>query len=133
MIVFGAYYPKKFIFDDEIGEVYSKADLVISRAGAHTISEIIELGKKSILIPISWVSHNEQYLNAKMVESEGKALILDENELNKGDFIDAVKHMLNTQSDKFIKRDIKTKLPEEIIIDEIINIVKEKEKKNPDQ
>jgi UDP-N-acetylglucosamine--N-acetylmuramyl-(pentapeptide) pyrophosphoryl-undecaprenol N-acetylglucosamine transferase len=127
--VFGAYYPKKFIFEDEIGEVYSKADLVVSRAGAHSISEIIALNKKAILIPISWVSHNEQFLNAKIVESRNNAVIIDENEINKEDFIEVVKKLLNQEVKEPDKTDKKTDLPEEIIVNEIISTIQEKEEK----
>lgn len=41
----GDYYIRKYVFEDEIGEAYSKADLVISRSGAHTTLELIALKK----------------------------------------------------------------------------------------
>lgn len=42
----------------------SSADIIISRAGASTISEILALNKPSILIPSPYVANNHQYYNA---------------------------------------------------------------------
>lgn len=58
------------------------ASIVISRSGAHIIYELGFLAKKCVLIPIPWVSHNEQYLNAKLLEESGNAIILDQDKLN---------------------------------------------------
>lgn len=77
----GVYYLRKFVLEDEIGEAYSKADLVVSRSGAHTTAELLALGKKCLLIPIPWVSHNEQYENAKFLADAGLGKILPEKEL----------------------------------------------------
>lgn len=76
------YIPKTFIFENEIGEVFAKADLVIARSGANTTYEILAMGKMAIFIPIPWVTHNEQYLNAKVASDVGMALILEEARLN---------------------------------------------------
>lgn len=59
-----------------------KCDLVVGRSGAHTVYELGLLGKRSVLIPIPWVSHNEQLLNAKVLESAGLAVILPQNALS---------------------------------------------------
>lgn len=59
-----------------------QADIVIGRAGAHIIYELAVLGKKCILIPIPWVSHNEQMINAQLLEKSGSAVIIPENNLN---------------------------------------------------
>ncbi len=58
------------------------AELVICRAGAHTIYELITLNKKAIIIPISWVSHQEQFLNAKQAQSSIGSFILDESKIS---------------------------------------------------
>lgn len=70
------YYVCSNVFGDEIGEVFQKADIIISRSGANTVTEILALGKFSILIPIPWSSDNEQLENAKIVESVGLALVV---------------------------------------------------------
>jgi UDP-N-acetylglucosamine--N-acetylmuramyl-(pentapeptide) pyrophosphoryl-undecaprenol N-acetylglucosamine transferase len=74
--------PRYQFFDNilgpEIGEIFAKSDLIVSRCGANTISEILALGKRAILIPIPWSSHNEQLLNARLVAETGLAWILQQ-------------------------------------------------------
>lgn len=77
----GKYHLKKFIMEDAIGEAFSKSDLVISRSGAHITAELLYLEKPCILIPIPWVSHNEQNKNAQVLEKAGLAVILAEDNL----------------------------------------------------
>lgn len=91
----GKYNLRKFVFDDEIGEAYSKADLVVSRSGAHTISEIISLEKPAILIPIPWVSHNEQFINADTVRESGLAEIIEQKNLTSEILIEKIKYCLS--------------------------------------
>ena len=90
----GKYLPVKFVLDDVIGEVFSLSKLIISRAGAHTISEIVALEKPSLLIPIPWVSHNEQVINAGLVKSAGLGEIIEEKQLSVELFIRKVEQML---------------------------------------
>ena len=62
-------------------EVMNCVDLVVSRSGAMTITEISNLGKPSILIPLPNVSHNHQLYNAKVLENVGAAKIILNDEL----------------------------------------------------
>lgn len=56
------------------------ADLIISRAGASTMAEITARGLPAILIPSPNVAYNHQYYNARILEKEGAArIILEEN------------------------------------------------------
>ena len=60
-------------------EVLNVVDLSIGRAGAMTVTEIANLGKPSILIPLPNVSHNHQYHNAKVLEDiEASKIILND-------------------------------------------------------
>ena len=54
---------KKYEFIDEMDKAYCSVDLVISRAGATAISEILYLGKPSVLIPYPHAADNHQELN----------------------------------------------------------------------
>ena len=78
----GKYFVKKFVLDNEIGEAFAKSSLLLARSGAHTITEILALKKPALLIPIPWVSHNEQSLNAKVVIDAGLGESLVETELS---------------------------------------------------
>ena len=62
-------------------EVMNVADVSIGRAGAMTITEIANLGKPSILIPLPNVSHDHQLYNAKVLEKVGAARIILNAEL----------------------------------------------------
>jgi UDP-N-acetylglucosamine--N-acetylmuramyl-(pentapeptide) pyrophosphoryl-undecaprenol N-acetylglucosamine transferase len=70
------YLVREHIFGDEIGEVFAKAALIVSRSGANTITEILALGKPSLLIPLPWSSGDEQLGNAELVAHTGLATIL---------------------------------------------------------
>ena len=70
---------EKFIYDIE--EKYEWADIVIARSGALTISELIEAGIASILIPFPHAVDNHQYHNGKILEDKKAAYIINENEI----------------------------------------------------
>jgi len=74
-------YTVRNYIEEEIGEALNKSDLVICRAGANTVTEILALGKPSILIPIPWTSGQEQLKNAQMVEGVGLGILLEQHSL----------------------------------------------------
>lgn len=63
-------------------EVMNIADLIVSRSGAMTITEIANLAKPSILIPLPNVSNDHQMYNAKVLENKKAAIIIKDSELN---------------------------------------------------
>lgn len=67
---------------DDMPTYLSAADLVISRSGAMTISELSAVGKAAILIPSPNVSENHQYENAKYAADLGGALLIEEKDLS---------------------------------------------------
>jgi len=71
---------KKFDFVDKMEYAYSASDLIVSRAGATAISEILYLGKPSILIPYPFAANNHQELNAQVLDSVGASVMVKENE-----------------------------------------------------
>ena len=66
---------------ENMSEVMAACDLVISRAGAITLSEIQAKGKASILIPSPNVSENHQYHNAMALVLRGAAIVVEEKDL----------------------------------------------------
>lgn len=89
------YILKDYFFEHEIGSIFAAANLVISRAGAHTIYELAALGKPCLLVPIPWVSHNEQYKNARILVNEGIARIIPENELTGQHLLQEIELMIS--------------------------------------
>ena len=62
-------------------EIMNISNLIIARSGAMTVTEIANLGKPSILIPLPNVSGDHQLYNAKALEDIGAAKIILNNEL----------------------------------------------------
>lgn len=67
----------------ELKDLFAVADLVISRAGANSICEILALKKPNLLIPLSASSsRGDQILNAKSFESQGFSMVINDDELS---------------------------------------------------
>ena len=71
---------------DKMTRVLKKTDVIVSRAGASTLSEIIALNTPSILIPSPYVANNHQYKNAMDLVNRESAMLLEEKDLN-GDIL----------------------------------------------
>ena len=63
-------------------ECYAASDIIISRAGAITISEIIAAGRASVLIPSPNVTENHQYFNALTLVNADSALVFEEKDID---------------------------------------------------
>lgn len=67
----------------ELKDIFAMADIVVSRAGANAICELLALKKPNILIPLSSsASRGDQLLNAKSFESQGFSIVIDEDDLS---------------------------------------------------
>lgn len=66
---------------DDMPRCMAAADLVISRCGAMTLSELPAAGKPSILIPSPYVAENHQYHNAMALVRKGAAVCIEEKDL----------------------------------------------------
>ncbi len=90
-------YPRYQAFDFNSAQAISalnQAAVVVGRAGAHIIYELGYLGIPCVLIPIPWVSHNEQFLNAQILKRNHQAVILPESELTPQSLISSIKQAL---------------------------------------
>ncbi|MFH1562407.1 MAG: undecaprenyldiphospho-muramoylpentapeptide beta-N-acetylglucosaminyltransferase [Nitrospirota bacterium] len=70
---------KEFFFEMALG--YAASDLVICRAGATTLAEIITCNLPAILIPYPYATDNHQEYNAKLLVEKGVAMMLRESEI----------------------------------------------------
>lgn len=89
----GSHGCKILPYIENMPVVMNAADLVISRCGAMTLSEISAVGVASILIPSPNVADNHQLKNAKQYVSDGCAVLIEENELNLRTLLDAVRDL----------------------------------------
>ncbi len=83
---------------ENMPEILVAADLVISRAGAITITEIAALKKASILIPSPYVADNHQYYNAMSLVKLGAGDIIEEKDLNSKLLIEKVDRILKDRN-----------------------------------
>ena len=74
---------KVYPFIAEMHLVYAAADIIISRAGASSISELCLVGKPTLFIPSPNVAENHQYHNANALVKQDAAILMQENELEK--------------------------------------------------
>lgn len=96
----GHYFLQKFIYTEEIGSAFSRSALFVGRAGAHTAYELLSLKKPALLIPIPWVSHNEQLKNANVVETSGLGKVLEQKDLSAKRLLSEIHTMLEN-SDQY--------------------------------
>lgn len=86
----------------ELRDLFALADIVISRAGANAICELLALHKPALLIPLSAnASRGDQILNARSFEKQGFSMVLEEENVTKETLLDAV-HKLYDHRDTYV-------------------------------
>lgn len=85
---------KVFAFIEDMSFAYAACDLAVTRAGATSISEILYLGIPAILIPSPNVAENHQYYNAKSLEENNAAVMIEDNNL-KNEFLNTINTVIN--------------------------------------
>lgn len=96
------YKVYKFVKYQKMPNLFEKADIIISRGGANTVSEIITSTRPAIIIPIPWTRFNEQTKNAKLVQSIGLGILLSQDKLTPKSLLDAINEVYKNWS-KMIK------------------------------
>ena len=82
----------------ELKDLFAMADIVISRAGANAICELLALKKPNILIPLPAASsRGDQILNAKSFESQGFSIVISEDDLTTDLLVDKVHELYFTR------------------------------------
>ncbi len=75
----------------ELKDLFAMADMVISRAGANAICELLALKKPNILIPLpASSSRGDQLLNAQSFEAQGFSIVINEDDLTPELLVDKV-------------------------------------------
>lgn len=86
-----------FVF--EMPRLMKKTDLMISRAGASTISEITALAIPTIFVPSPYVPNNHQFVNAMDLVNQKSALILEEKDLSSETLIPMIDELLENHNE----------------------------------
>ena len=107
----------------ELKDVFAMADVVISRAGANAICELLALKKPNILIPLpASASRGDQILNAKSFEEQGFSIVLDEDDLTENLLVEKVHELYFTKQSYIDSMSRSNQLNS---IDTILNLIKE--------
>jgi len=104
---------------EDMGLLYKAVDIVISRAGAGTVSEILLFGKYSIFVPYPYAASNHQFYNVHWLYEKGLASIIIEEELTPENLISSIKKALSADREEKIK-EFGIKNAEEIMFQNIL-------------
>ncbi len=117
---------EKFVY--EMDKMYKAADLLITRAGAMTITELSIARRPAILIPLPTAAENHQLFNAKAMENAGAGIVIEENLLNEDLLYDKIKDVITKDKLLATMGDNAAKLykpnVEQVIYEEIKSVVK---------
>ena len=109
--------------NEELSDLFAAADIVISRAGANVICELLALRKPNILIPLSLgSSRGDQILNAKSFKKQGFSYLLEEENLNSDSLLKSIEYVFK-EKDKYVENMSKSKLND--AISSIIKMIKD--------
>ncbi|MCP4754135.1 MAG: undecaprenyldiphospho-muramoylpentapeptide beta-N-acetylglucosaminyltransferase [Proteobacteria bacterium] len=88
--------------DEELPHLIKVADVVVSRAGATTLFELLELKKANLLIPLSpKASRGDQILNAKSFKKQGFSRVLNEEDLDPSTLIQNIEDAYSRRNEMF--------------------------------
>ena len=89
--------------DSPLKHLFAAADLIVSRAGANSICEILALRKPNVLIPLSAAaSRGDQILNAKSFQKQGFSMLLQEEDITNQKLLDTI-HQVYKDHEKYQK------------------------------
>nr|WP_317283237.1 undecaprenyldiphospho-muramoylpentapeptide beta-N-acetylglucosaminyltransferase [uncultured Sellimonas sp.] len=107
----------------ELKDLFALADIVISRAGANAICELLALHKPNILIPLSAsASRGDQILNARSFERQGFSMVLEEEEITNEKLLSRIHHLYENR-DTYIAAMENSKMQNSI--ETIINLIEQ--------
>ena len=110
-------------FIENMAEAYAWADLVISRAGAMTISELIASNSLAILIPFPYAIDNHQKINAEILSKNEAGILLEEENLNPEAIDREIEALSKDKLDEMAKKleSLKVSTPEQQIADNLLH------------
>ncbi len=121
---------KRHIFREYIDNMYTcmcAADLIISRAGAMTITELTAIGRPAILVPFPNAAENHQFYNAKTLSDANAAILIEDKDLTKARLVEEVSALYADRSRLLLMEENAKKSAEnnaaDRIMSEIIDLV----------
>ena len=101
-------------------KVMANSSLLVSRAGATTLSEICAMGMPSILIPSPYVPNNHQFYNAMALIDKNAALLLEEKDLSPASLKAIIEKSINDEELLKSLHENAIKLSNPKVLDEIV-------------
>jgi UDP-N-acetylglucosamine--N-acetylmuramyl-(pentapeptide) pyrophosphoryl-undecaprenol N-acetylglucosamine transferase len=92
-------------FTDRVATLMSAADLVLSRAGAGTIAELIRCEAPAVLVPFPHAADDHQRANAAYFEQQGGGIVIDQSRMT-----DLKAEVLDTMTNDWLLRKFRTNL-----------------------
>ncbi|MBP3854611.1 MAG: undecaprenyldiphospho-muramoylpentapeptide beta-N-acetylglucosaminyltransferase [Ruminiclostridium sp.] len=124
---------ERFRFREYIDNMYtclSAADLVISRAGAMTLTELKAAGRPAILIPFPQAAENHQYYNALTMSKNGAAILIEDKDLSAERLLTEVKALYNDRERLAAMGEASAKLnipnSTDLVVGNILDLIKDK-------
>lgn len=107
----------------ELADLFALADVVISRAGANAICELLALKKPNILIPLpAAASRGDQILNANSFKKQGFSEVIDEEKITDNLLFETINNVYNNRS-KYVEA--MEKSPQQNGVEAVISLIKE--------
>ena len=116
------YYQFEYV-NEELKDLFAAADVVVSRAGANVICELLAMKKPSLLIPLpANASRGDQILNARSFRKQGYSEVLEEDNLTNDTLLNAINDLYDNR-EQYIKTMQSSTLNDAINI--IMNLIEE--------
>lgn len=127
----GEHFPENVVvkpYVDHLAGLMKSADVVVSRAGAASLFELVALNIPSIIIPSPNVANNHQFYNAVEMRDAGAFVMLEEKDFTSTFLMNHLKELLNNKEKRFELIENMKKLSiedsSEIIYQEIKDLIK---------
>ena len=117
-----------FPYIEDLPRLMKVTDVLVTRAGASTLSEIMATKTPSILIPSPYVTENHQYKNAMDLVNKDAGILLEEKDLTEKTLINEIDKLINDDNKRLDIRDNLEKMAKKnsatLIYNEIIKLIK---------
>lgn len=115
------YYQFEYV-NEELKDLFAAADIVVSRAGANVICELLAMKKPSLLIPLpANASRGDQILNANSFKKQGYSDVLLEEDMTNETLLESINNLYDNR-EKYIDAMTASRLNDSINV--IVNLIK---------
>lgn len=118
------YHVFPFLDPLQISNIYQKSDIIISRSGANTVSELGAIKRPCVLIPLPISYKDEQLENAKFLQRLGLAQIILQDKLNEQTLLNKIR-LIESKYSQIVKQVKKWESPDATASTKLVSIISE--------